>query len=224
MAEAVLPEGWANEGGEVFHDDRGRVAATYHDIPLSDSMLEQLTAAGFDGKKFRVKRVRRVQSMRQVGYVRQTLHDDGDAKMTTLYHGTTARDASLAKGLDDRLSPGGCFGPGLYFTPRLGKADRYAGRGRERRILVCGVALGRIYLVAKDHTLHTLRREPHGYDSVQGEIRGVVEHVVYERRRAQINYIIDYERIEDDDEEKGPTTPGVAKPAHGAGHAGKSVH
>lgn len=229
MAEAAAAPGdWATEGGEAFRDGRGRVVTTYHDVALTDDIRDWLATGGFDTAKFQVTRVRRVQGVKQLYHVRQTLREDGGGATTTLYHGTTARDLSLAEGLDDRLSPGGLFGSGLYFTPTLDKADRYTGRGQTRRVVVCEVALGRIYHVAEDHTLHTLRREPRGYDSVRGVIRGNVEHVVYDRRRVRMTYIIDYKHVETKKEEETAAltarAPGVVKAARGVGHAGKSVH
>ncbi|XP_052810579.1 uncharacterized protein LOC128238565 isoform X1 [Mya arenaria] len=133
--------------------------------------------------------------------------DDYDVNVQYLYHGTGVEKVRLCEeGLDQRLSRMGYFGKGIYFSDTPLKCVHYAddpGRPNpdEAYILKCRVILGDIKVYPKFKDDKELRREPeketitHGlkkYDSVAGCPKDYNEYVVYDNRRAMIEYIIKF--------------------------------
>ncbi|ESP01750.1 hypothetical protein LOTGIDRAFT_238152 [Lottia gigantea] len=120
-----------------------------------------------------------------------------------LYHGTPAdKDRLCEEGLDARLSRMGCFGKGIYFSDTPRKCVQYTESDQGINcILMCRVILGDTKIYPPGANDPNLRREPekteitHGwryYDSVSGSPIDYNEYVVYENRRAMIEYMISY--------------------------------
>mmetsp|Transcript_48480 Transcript_48480/g.67370 ORF Transcript_48480/g.67370 Transcript_48480/m.67370 type:complete len:317 (-) Transcript_48480:2-952(-) len=127
-----------------------------------------------------------------------------DTSVKDLWHGTTASniDQLLLEGLDQRVAARGHFGRGLYFSDHPGKAHRYTtkrsfpGRGPSaegiRTMLRCRVQLGKVKEYPRGVNDTSLLREPSGFDSVQGNISGQNEMVVYDNDRVLIEYVVRY--------------------------------
>ncbi|XP_059165354.1 uncharacterized protein LOC131947921 isoform X2 [Physella acuta] len=140
----------------------------------------------------------------------QRLKIDPDFKLNEkyLYHGTTAKkDYICEEGLDSRMSKQGCFGKGIYFSNYPKKCVRYAEKegGSESFILLMRVILGDSKTYPKKVKHRELVREPEKeapykgyrfYDSVQGCPVNHQEFVVYENRRALVEYLITYAKTE----------------------------
>lgn len=121
-----------------------------------------------------------------------------------LYHGTSAKKAYICEeGLDSRMSKQGCFGKGIYFSDYPKKCVKYAEKqgNEEHFILLMRVILGEPKVYADGKKDKNLVREPEKsfpytgyrfYDSVQGRPVNHQEFVVYENRRALVEYIISY--------------------------------
>ncbi|XP_063421355.1 uncharacterized protein LOC134706388 [Mytilus trossulus] len=121
-----------------------------------------------------------------------------------LYHGTKVDKSRIGEeGLDQRLSRMGFFGKGIYFSDNPLKCIHYAKDSNleESYILKCRVILGDSKHFPKGEYDTALQREPEKpdvktgwrfYDSVVGCPRDYNEFVIYENRRAMIEYIISF--------------------------------
>ncbi|XP_033762150.1 uncharacterized protein LOC117343770 [Pecten maximus] len=133
-------------------------------------------------------------------------HSGFDLNIRYLYHGTKAdKDRIGEEGLDQRLSRMGYFGKGIYFSDNPLKCVYYTenmdGLG-DAYILKCRVILGDSKCFAEGQYDTSLKREPEKenvqpgmwrfYDSVVGCPKDYNEFVVYENRRAMIEYIISF--------------------------------
>lgn len=137
-----------------------------------------------------------------------------------LYHGTKVDKSRVCEeGLDQRLSRMGFFGKGIYFSDNPLKCIHYAKDSKdleESYILKCRVILGESKHFPKGEYDTTLQREPEKpnvktgwrfYDSVVGCPRDYNEFVVYENRRAMIEYIISFQLDSKGDEELKTLSP-----------------
>lgn len=129
-----------------------------------------------------------------------------DLNIRYLYHGTSVNKTCICEeGLDQRLSRMGFFGKGIYFSDTPMKCMNYVGSSDtkgESYLLKCRVILGDQKKYRKGEYITTLKREPekenprHGswkfYDSVLGCPKDYNEYVIYESRRAMIDYIITF--------------------------------
>ncbi|CAL1530918.1 unnamed protein product [Lymnaea stagnalis] len=123
-----------------------------------------------------------------------------------LYHGTSAKKLFICEeGLDSRMSKQGCFGKGIYFSDYPKKCVKYAEKqgNEEHFILLMRVILGEPKIYPNGKKDKNLVREPEKtspytgyrfYDSVQGCPVNHQEFVVYENRRALVEYIISYSK------------------------------
>eukprot|EP00040_Diaphanoeca_grandis_P005642 m.33848 g.33848 ORF g.33848 m.33848 type:complete len:577 (-) comp16881_c1_seq1:359-2089(-) len=114
-----------------------------------------------------------------------------------VFHVTRAKhlEALLVEGLDQRLASRGRFGRGLYFAEDPRKSNQYwKGKGDVKMMLRASVLTGRTKKYQANSIDPSLLREPKGYDSVQGELYGQREFVVYDSARVQIEYIITYQQ------------------------------
>jgi len=123
--------------------------------------------------------------------------NNGDSNTQTLYHVTKGSlEAIVREGLDPRLSAGGFFGRGLYFTTDPIKGNDYSPQKGSptslRAMLRCRVALGKARVFPTGHFDRQLTRETPGCHSTQGFIRRAVEHVVYQAPQALVTEIILY--------------------------------
>lgn len=131
-----------------------------------------------------------------------------------LYHVSRAPDLDtlLLEGLDQRLSNAGRFGRGVYFSDRVDKSNSYWRVARStgcgwvgsngaspgdpteevRTMLKCRARLGRAKVFDPGFCDSSLRREPRGFDSVEGNLTGQDEFIVYSNDRAIIEYVIEY--------------------------------
>ncbi|KAH3699455.1 hypothetical protein DPMN_074411 [Dreissena polymorpha] len=163
----------------------------------------------------KVTKIKRLQNKRllerfkaEIEDVRRHISEDDDVTVKYLYHGTSADKAKLCEeGLDQRLSRMGYFGKGIYFSDTPLKCVHYAddpGRSNpdEAYILKCRVILGDVKVYPHGTNDISLKREPEKedtysgwryYDSVKGCPKDFNEYVVYESRRALIEYIITFQ-------------------------------
>lgn len=158
-------------------------------VKLSNPVLEEK----FDGESAHLMKIKQ--------------HMEGFAlNIQSLYHGTTAPfDQICDEGLDERLSRPGRFGRGIYFSDNPKKCCKYAEhRTSKPYLLRCKVILGDIKEYPPNEQDKTLTKEPvkmvkHGkrvyYDSVKGRPNDYNEYVIYEKRRALIEYIAFYEPV-----------------------------
>ncbi|KAK7500734.1 hypothetical protein BaRGS_00007978 [Batillaria attramentaria] len=185
-------------------------------VPLSpvDREYNAITV-DFEEAGLRVIKVERLQNhylldrfKREKEHLLQTRPSDFELNERYLYHGTQADRLRLCEeGLDARLSFQGCFGRGIYFSDNPRKCMQYANvcraQGDEHAmIVVCRVILGESKCYSPGDKDPGLKREPEKpsarggwrfYDSVQGTPVDYPEFVVYENRRAMIEYIISFE-------------------------------
>lgn len=162
------------------------------------NVAAQLLAAGFD-----VVKVDRIQNHFALEKYTKSCQDDirktGVFKERSLFHVTRADSLEdlFKEGLDQRLAARGRFGRGLYFAEDPRKSDSYwkGARYSNRVMLQLKVNLGRVKEYFPGQIDPNLRREPKGFDSVQGKIANQKEYVVYNSDRAVIEYAITYRRI-----------------------------
>ncbi len=104
------------------------------------------------------------------------------------------------------MSPGGFFGPGVYFADTK-KANSYSpDRGNPealRMMLRCRVLLGKTMVYKSGHSDRDLKRAPPGYNSVKGCLRISEEFVVYSKDQIYISEIVFY-RMKDTPLELAP--------------------
>lgn len=112
-----------------------------------------------------------------------------------LFHGSEITNVEdiLSQGLDPRLSNRkGRFGEGVYCTPFIGKALSYSKQTKnmngEKIVLGVRATLGRKKIIPKGNIYPGLRREPEGYDSVEGNI-DFTENVVYDSIRTTVKHV-----------------------------------
>lgn len=192
--------------GQALEDDDGVIRC--HVVPVDSSTPEYAAVVlPLVQHGVRIVDVRRVQNFRL--YERYYAKEQADAVKpweTTgqdLWHGTSATDMDrlLLEGLDQRISARGHFGRGLYFSDHPGKAHRYtskhhcsstAGEVGIRTMLRCKVLLGKTKMYPPRVNDPSLLREPFGFDSVQGNISGQNEMIVYDNDRVLIDYVVRY--------------------------------
>ncbi|KAK6165936.1 hypothetical protein SNE40_022742 [Patella caerulea] len=205
-------------------NDRGSVY-TYKLFPIYpgcreyDAILHDFTQSGLI-----IEQVERLQNVHllekykseQDHLLKARQHIQGfDLNVRYLYHGTPADKERISEeGLDARLSRMGCFGKGIYFSDNPRKCIQYTGVNKKSEcILMCRVILGDAKVYPPRAKDVDLRREPEKeivtggwrfYDSVKGCPIDYNEFVVYENRRAMIEYIITY-RTDPNATMKGPT-------------------
>lgn len=140
-----------------------------------------------------------------------------------LYHGTKVDKSRICEeGLDQRLSRMGYFGKGIYFSDNPLKCVHYAKDHQsleESYILKCRVILGESKHFPKGEYDISLQREPEKpnhvesgwrfYDSVVGCPKDYNEYVVYENRRAMIEYIISFSVDQTGDRELKTRAPSL---------------
>lgn len=172
-----------------------------------DQINEELTEAGIEIMKLErlenTDLLHRYQS--EIQHIKQRRPKDFKLNSRYLYHGTKVEKLRICEeGLDQRLSRMGFFGKGIYFSDNPLKCVHYADSGdalQESYILKCRVILGdsKVYTDGQYDT--SLKREPEKetptggyrfYDSVMGCPKDFNEYVVYENRRAMIEYIITF--------------------------------
>jgi len=148
-----------------------------------------------------------------------------------LFHVSKAPDLDnlLMEGLDQRLSNGGRFGRGIYLSDRPDKADSYwpaGGRkgcgwdkphgaadsavqgGEVRTMLRCRARLGNPLVFVPGYCNSGLQREPCGYDSVEGNLTGQDEFIVYDNARVLIEHVVQYVVPTTELDEREPTVLG----------------
>ena len=120
-----------------------------------------------------------------------------DVNERALLHATRAQeDVICSQGLDQRLcNSGSNFGQAIYASDDPRKCNQYGGVGPSGPfIFVCLVLLGKSEMRA--NSLQTsLKREPKGYDSVQGRVAscgGWNEFAVYESARVLPRFVARY--------------------------------
>ncbi|XP_067649149.1 uncharacterized protein [Haliotis asinina] len=128
---------------------------------------------------------------------------DFEVNTRYLYHGSAANKMLLCEeGLDARLGMSGCFGKGIYFSDNPKKCVQYVSRSSVKYILMCRVMLGEAKIYPRGEMDRDLKREPEKetptgrwrfYDSVRGRPVDFNEYVIYENRRAMIEYIITFQ-------------------------------
>ncbi|KAK3591964.1 hypothetical protein CHS0354_031472 [Potamilus streckersoni] len=168
--------------------------------------------AEFTRAKVKVTKIERLQNLRLLDRFKAELEEmkkhrshSFSPNICYLYHGTSVEKSRICEeGLDQRLSRMGYFGKGIYFSDTPIKCVHYSehsDRPEEAVILKCRVILGDAK--AYEHGCYdtTLKREPEKenpvdgyryYDSVMGCPKDYNEYVVYENRRAMIEYIISF--------------------------------
>ncbi|XP_053374203.1 uncharacterized protein LOC123531352 [Mercenaria mercenaria] len=173
-----------------------------------------IIAKEFERVNIKIKGIERIQSNRSLKRFQDELEDVHRHRNETfspniryLYHGTSVeKDRICEEGLDQRLSRMGYFGKGIYFSDNPLKCVHYSDDPAKKNpdeayILKCRVILGDAKVYAKGCYDTTLKREPEKeasssgwryYDSVVGCPKDFNEFVVYENRRAMIEYIISF--------------------------------
>ena len=133
----------------------------------------------------------------------ETLKKDREKKILTnvkyAFHVTRTKNLGslLIEGLDQRLASKGLFGNGLYFADDPRKSNYYwEGNEKDLKMVlrVC-LAPGRIKFYPPNTINPHLKREPKGFDSVQGELKKNIEYVIYNSKRVNIEYIITYKEL-----------------------------
>lgn len=167
-----------------------------------DSSEWQNVATGLQDAGFGVINVYRIQNAAIYEQFRRKALSEAAkpwlCEQRNAYHVTRAENLKdlLLEGLDQRLAARGRFGRGLYFAEDPRKSDFYWKGSKDpsavRMMLRTKVLLGRKKSYSPGVVDPWLRREPRGYDSVQGEIAGQKEFVVYDSNRAMIEYVITY--------------------------------
>lgn len=112
---------------------------------------------------------------------------------TPLAFGSPKFEKLLAESLDQRIASRGHFGRGLYFADHAAKAHRYTSKESGDRVMLrAKVLLGNTKTYPKGVNDPNLLREPPGYHSVEGDISGHREVVVYSGDRVLIEYVVRY--------------------------------
>lgn len=121
-----------------------------------------------------------------------------------LYHGTSENLERIChEGLDERLSTNGHFGRGIYFSdnPAFCRIHSEEKSSLNPFIVRCRVILGDCKMYPSGSSDPALTREPAKttvsgknvyYDSVEGKPGDFKQYVVYEKRRALIQFVIYY--------------------------------
>lgn len=177
--------------------------------PEFDIIAEEFKKAHID-----IKKIERLQNSRILDRFKVEMDDVVQHKpvgfnrnIRYLYHGTSvAKERICEEGLDQRLSRMGYFGKGIYFSNNPRKCVHYSDDPAKKNpdeayILKCRVILGESKVYAPGYYDISLKREPEKenhqdgwryYDSVVGCPKDYYEFVVYENRRAMIEYIISF--------------------------------
>lgn len=111
-----------------------------------------------------------------------------------LYHTSKQGfDELISEGLDQRLSSVGLFGRGIYATSSPIKAASYwKGCNEIKTMFQVRMNLGNMYTFPNNIFDSKLLCPPRGFDSVQGNMTGNNEYIVYENDRCYIEYMIQY--------------------------------
>ena len=128
---------------------------------------------------------------------RQMIRAGIEPNLQFMYHVTPANYKKISKeGLDSRLSRTGFFGKGIYITPIMDKANYYSPyRGNPlalRIVFRCKILLGRCYEYKEYNFDRSIMREPEGYNSIKGFLRGGIEYVIYNNSQCCVTHIITY--------------------------------
>lgn len=180
-------------------------------IEAGEDVYDSVTQE-FHKVNIQINKIERLENMRQLRRFKSEMEDiqnhresDFDLNIQYLYHGTNVDlDRICEEGLDQRLSRMGYFGKGIYFSDNPLKCVHYSEdctSPAEAYILMCRVILGTTKVYRSGCYDTTLKREPEKedqsdgwryYDSVMGCPKDFNEYVVYENRRALIEYIISF--------------------------------
>ncbi|KAL4222467.1 hypothetical protein ACF0H5_018507 [Mactra antiquata] len=187
----------------------------YHLVALKKGEPEfDIIAEEFEKVNIKIKVIERLQNRRllkrfidELGDVTNHRCEAYSPNVRYLYHGTNVEKGRICEeGLDQRLSRMGYFGKGIYFSDTPLKCVHYSNdpgtkNPEEAYILKCRVILGDAKIYAQGCYDTRLRREPEKpdqsdgwryFDSVVGCPKDYNEYVVYENRRAMIEYIISF--------------------------------
>jgi len=189
--------------GRPVYDARRRLRA--HVVEVAPEEEEFATIAReFIGTPYEVTCVARVQNERcrdRYQFERQQMCDDAAGspplEATSLYHVTKWHnlDTVYADGLDQRMAAHGMFGRGIYLSDDPVKCNKYW-RGADvsgmRFMLRCRALLGNVKQYPLGIPDRYLTTEPPGYDSVQGNMTGHNEYVLYSNNQVLIEYVIGY--------------------------------
>ncbi|XP_061186073.1 uncharacterized protein LOC133194115 [Saccostrea echinata] len=201
-----LPQNWSRES-PLSH-------SMFRLIPLCvgneecDQIYREMEWAGLD--VVQVERLQNLDSLEkfkaEMKHMARRRNSDDDLNVRYLYHGTSVDKTCICEeGLDQRLSRMGYFGKGIYFSDNPLKCLNYARSSDtkgESYLLKCRVILGDQKCYGNGEYNTTLKREPEKanpkpgsskfYDSVMGCPKDYNEYVIYENRRAMIDYIITF--------------------------------
>lgn len=189
--------------GVALADEDGIVRCHIVKVDADESAAEWAEVAkGILDAGFLPQNIYRIQNTSTLGKFSRKQEEEASKPWVTEerigYHVTRAENLKdlLNEGLDPRLSSRGRFGRGLYFAEDPRKSNYYwkgsQDPGAMRMMLRTRILLGRIKEYPPGEVDPFLRREPRGFDSVQGEIGGQKEYVVYDENRAMIEYVITY--------------------------------
>ncbi|XP_019849426.1 PREDICTED: uncharacterized protein LOC109580469 [Amphimedon queenslandica] len=152
---------------------------------------------------FQVLKVERIQTLhlwiRYLSEVKLLIHSRGEnfkLNEALLYHCSKgSKNAICEEGLDVRLTHGGNFGRGIYFSDKPIKCHHYS----TGTMYVCKVILGDTKVYSQGHIDIALTREPtksnepgSHYDSVKGFVTVGEEYVIYNSYRCIPLYVIEY--------------------------------
>ncbi|KAK3109173.1 hypothetical protein FSP39_024638 [Pinctada imbricata] len=205
-----IPISWSQDSFQLRNAAASFILVELHPGQSEyDQIEEELQGAGVD-----IVQVTRLQNVHLLDRFKSEMddlikrrHKGFDLNVRYLYHGTTVNKRNICEeGLDQRLSRMGFFGKGIYFSDNPLKCVHYTNSdckgGEEAYLLKCRVILGTQKCFSAGENDTSLKREPEKenpkpgewrfYDSVLGCPKDFNEFVVYDNRRAMIEYIISF--------------------------------
>ncbi|XP_069132372.1 uncharacterized protein [Argopecten irradians] len=207
-----IPVNWTDDGESTNHSSGHSMDVRLVNL-LPGQMEYDKIEDEFKETGIKITKIERIQNMYLLDRFKSEMEDTArrrhpgfDLNIRYLYHGTKADKTRICEeGLDQRLSRMGYFGKGIYFSDNPLKCVYYTenmdGSG-DAYILKCRVILGDSKCFPEGQHDTSLKREPEKenvkpgmwrfYDSVAGCPRDYNEFVVYENRRAMIEYIITF--------------------------------
>lgn len=142
---------------------------------------------------------------KELNLVKKGRSSDFDPNIQELYHGTgESLERICSEGLDERLSTSGHFGRGIYFSDRPGvcRIQSEINSPAKPFIVRCKIILGDCKAYPEGECDPSLTREPVKptntvgkntfYDSVRGKTGDFNQFVIYDKRRAIVQYVIFY--------------------------------
>lgn len=200
-----LPVNWNRD--EPMSHSMFRLIPLSRGGPECDQIYCDMEEVGLDVVK--VERLQNLDSLEkfqsEIRHMSKRRDPGEDLNIRYLYHGTSVEKTCICEeGLDQRLSRMGYFGKGIYFSDTPLKCMNYVGSSDtegESYLLKCRVILGDQKKYRKGEYITTLKREPEKenpkpgskfYDSVMGCPKDYNEYVIYDNRRAMIDYIITF--------------------------------